>query len=112
MGDAMTFRRLLALLFAVAMVFAPIGMPAMAEPTAPTAHHAMPGEGHCDRQSTPDNHHKAADKSCCAAMCIAMVVPAGVAQPSPYLADRERPASDHDRRGYLGEIATPPPKLA
>jgi len=107
----MTFRRLLALLFAVAMVFAPIGMPAMAN--ASEGHRGMvAAQGHCDRQSPPDNHHKAADKGCCAAMCIAMVVPDGVAQPSQYHADRERPASDQARRGYLGEIATPPPKLA
>lgn len=112
-AKAMLFRRFLALLFALAMTLAPLGMPAMAEAATPASHHgSMAKAAHCDRQSQPDRHHKAADKSCCAAMCIAVVVPAGHAQAALYHASRERPASDHDRRGFLAEIATPPPRLA
>jgi hypothetical protein len=107
-----TFRRLFALLFAVAMTLAPLGMPAMAAAAAPAAHHgAMAGQEHCDEQPQPDRHQSAADKSCCVAMCVAVVVPAGVAELAEYHAVRERPASDVGRRGFLGEIATPPPKL-
>jgi hypothetical protein len=54
----------------------------------------------------------AADKSCCAAMCIAVVVPAGEPGLTQYHGLRERPASDQHRRGFLGEIATPPPRSA
>ena len=109
----MTFRRLFALLFAVAMALAPLGMPAMAEAAAPAAQHgAMAKSAHCDRQPRPDQHHKAPDKSCCAAMCIAVVVPIGVTELPQYHASQVRPGSDIVRRGYLGEIATPPPRLA
>jgi len=112
-NDAMTFRRLFALLLALTMAFAPLGMPAMAETAIPASHHgAMAGPEHCDHQPQPDGHHQAADKGCCAAMCIAVVVPAGFAQQAIYHASRERPVSDEDRRGFLSEIATPPPKLA
>jgi len=109
----MVVRRLFALLFAVAMSLAPLGMPAMAEAAAPASHHAaMATESHCDQQQQPAQHHKAGDKGCCAAMCIAIAIPAPLAGLPLYHAARERPASDNDRRGFLGEIATPPPKFA
>ena len=107
-----TLRRLFALLLTFAMTFAPLGMPAMAEVTTPAAHqHSMANSGHCEQQK-PNQHHKAVDKDCCVAMCIAVVIPAGMAVLAYYHASRERPVSDLDRRGFLGEIATPPPKLA
>ena len=109
----MLFRRFLALLFAVAMTFAPLGHAAMAETAAPASHHGqMAKSAHCDQQSQPDQHHKAADKSCCAAMCIAVVVPSGHPQVALYHASRERPASDQDHISYLAELPTPPPRLA
>ena len=109
----MVVRRLFALLFAVAISLAPLGMPAMAEAATPAPHHgAIAKQGHCDEQPQPTQHHKAADKGCCAAMCIAIALPAPLAELPQYHAARQRPASDNDRRGFLGEIATPPPKLA
>lgn len=110
----MTLRRLFALLFAVAMMAAPLGMPAMAEAAVPASHHDMTGgeSGHCDEQPRPDQPGKAADKSCCAAMCVAVVVPVGAGELADFHPPRERPAPDRFRRGYLGEIATPPPRLA
>lgn len=108
----MTFRRLSALLLlAIAMTLAPLGMPAMAEAAAQAGDHAaMAGQGPCDDAPTPRDQHKGADKSCCAAMCVAVVVPSGAAEPVAYHAPHNRPAPDRFRRGYLGEIATPPPK--
>jgi hypothetical protein len=109
------FRRLFALLLTVALTFAPLGMPAMAEAAPPAASHhgKMAGQTHCDEQpQQPDPHHKAADKSCCAAMCVGVVVLAGAAELADYHPLRERPVSDLDRRGFLGEIATPPPRAA
>lgn len=107
----MDFRRLLAMLFAVAMIAAPFGMPAMA--AAPAFHHGqMAHSRHCDQQPRQDPHQKSANKDCCAAMCIALVVPYGASNLAQYHPARQRPASDLDRRGYLGEIATPPPRLS
>ena len=108
----MTIRRLFALLLTIAMAFAPLGVPAMTEAAVPASHHdAMMAGGHCEQQQ-PNQHHKAADENCCVAMCIAVVIPASIAELAYYHASRERPVSDLDRRGFLGEIATPPPKRA
>jgi hypothetical protein len=109
-----SFRRFLAMLFAVAMIFAPLGMPAGQAMAAPMAvHHdkmAMPD--HCG--ASPDQHKsgKAIDHGCCAAMCLGITM-------SPALPDEQlayarialRPAADQFRRGFLAEIATPPPRL-
>jgi len=111
----MALRTFVALLIGLAMALAPLGMPAMAEAASPAMHHgdmASTG-GHCDQQQPqPDPQHKAPDKNCCAAMCIAVVVPFGAPELVQYHPSRERPASDLDRRGFLAEIATPPPKFA
>ncbi len=106
----MSPRRLFAVLLALALTFAPLGMPAMAEAVPAFHHHAMAAQGHCDQQEPA--HHKATDKSCCAAMCIAVVGPTSTGDLPSYHPDRERPVSDLDRRGFLDEIATPPPKFA
>jgi hypothetical protein len=109
----MALRYLVGLLIGLAMAVAPLGMPAMAAAPTPAGHHEkMTGQGHCDQQPKPDQHHRTADKGCCAAMCIGVVVPESAAELALYQAERERPTSDQSRRGYLGEIATPPPKLA
>jgi len=101
------------------MTLAPLGMPAMAEAASPpaAAHQgAMAGSAHCDEQQLPDRHqgkhHGAADKSCCAAMCVAVVVPSGAADLPAYHGPRQRPAPDRFQLGHLGEIATPPPRLS
>ena len=107
----MIFRRFFALLLALAMTLAPLGVPAMAKVATQATHHGeMASQGHCDQRPQPDQHHKAADKSCCVAMCVAVVAPSGSCELPHYHAARERPASDLDLRGFLGEIATPPPK--
>ena len=115
----MSFRLLSSLLVAIAMLVAPLGMPAMAKgtvrmPAAAAAHHGqMAGKGHCDEQQPQPGHPvKAADKNCCAAMCHAMVVPPGMAELPAFHAPRERFAPDRFRPGYLSEIATPPPRTA
>ena len=107
-GVASAFLRILTLL---ALMLAPLGMPAMAEAVPPSSHHAaMKSGGDCEQQQ-PNQHHKAADKDCCVAMCIAVVVPSSIADLPYYQASRKRPASDVQRRGFLGEIATPPPRF-
>lgn len=108
----MLFSRLFALLIGLAMTFAPLGMAEMAGAATPAMHHAGKAGRHCDEQPAPSHHGKAADKNCCAAMCVAVVVPSGLNVAPAYHASRGRPGSDIDRRGYLGEIATPPPRSA
>jgi hypothetical protein len=88
----MIVRRLFALLFAVTMSLAPLGMPAMAEAPTPASHHgAMAKNGHCDQQPQPTQHHKASDKGCCAGdvrchggpyrRCRASILPCGSRAP-------------------------------
>ena len=48
----MVVRRLFALLIAVAISLAPLGMPAMAEAATPAPHHgAIAKQGHCDEHA-------------------------------------------------------------
>jgi hypothetical protein len=111
----MSLRRFLAMLFAVAMIFAPLGMPAGRAIAAPMASHhdkmAMPD--HC--AAKPDQHKpsKAIDHGCCAAMCLGITMSPALPDEQPaYPRIALRPAVDQFHRGFLGEIATPPPRLA
>ena len=111
----MSIRKLLGILIALAVLFAPSAAYA-AMPMAPTAHGDMQmmEMGHCDAPpSKSADHDKNAGKSCCISMCMAVAVapdaPAAdveVEHAATYFAV---PASWH---GFLGEIATPPPRTA
>lgn len=108
----MAFRGFLALLIGLIMALAPIGMPAMAA-ASPVAHHgAVAGQGHCDRQSQPDRHHKVADKGCCAAMCLGIAIAPSAVEPLPFFKTALRPATAAFRRGIPAELPTPPPRSA
>jgi hypothetical protein len=113
----MTLRRFFAMLIAVAMMFAPLAMPggaAMAAP-GPSHHGAMSGQmNHCGAKTGhQQNRGKPVDKSCCAAMCIGVAVaPASTERGLAYSRVALRPSAGPFRRGYLGEIATPPPRPA
>lgn len=112
----MSLYRFFAMLFALMIIAAPLAMPAGAEAAMPAAasHHGeMAKQGHCDGEPAQDHHGKAADKGCCTAMCMAVAVaPATAVEPSHYGALTLRPGAAPFRRGYLGEIATPPPRLS
>ena len=105
-------RFFLAMIMALALTLGPLAMPA-GKATAAAAHHGeMATTDHCDQQPQPDRQDRA-DKDCCVAGCTAvavLLVPALESAALPGL--RERPAPDHFRLGYLGEIATPPPRFA
>jgi hypothetical protein len=97
----------LALLAAPSAAFAAI-------PVAAVPHHDMQAMqmDHC--QSAPSSSdRKAPVKSCCMSMCMALAVapePAGDAMGlAHFFSYFVGPTSWH---GYLGEIATPPPKLS
>jgi hypothetical protein len=112
-GIRVTLRLLLATLIAAAMLFAPFGMQgAMA--AAPTDHHRqMKTNGHCYEQVPQDQDHKSADKSCCAAMCMAVAVePAARLEPLDFERSIERPALSERPDSYLAELPTPPPREA
>ena len=112
---SVSFRRLFAMLFAVAMMFAPLAMPAGAAAAAPMASHygQKATQDHCGGQAGQDKPFKAVDKSCCAAMCLGVAVAAVEAdEPLAYAAMVALPSAAPFRRGFLGEIATPPPRLS
>lgn len=115
-GTSVSLCRLFAMLFALTIIAAPLAMPAGAEAAIPAAasHHGdITKQGHCDGEPAQDHHGKAADKGCCTAMCMAVAVaPAAAVEPLHYGASTLRPGAAPFRRGYLGEIATPPPRLS
>ena len=113
-GPLMSIRKLFGVLIALAVLFAPSAV--AAEHMASMAGHDMQmmEMGHCDGPpSKSSDHDKNAGKSCCISMCMALAVtpdaPAAdveVEHAATYFAV---PASWH---GFLGEIATPPPRTA
>lgn len=113
----MLSRILLAMILALAIALGPLAMPGEAAmAAAPVPHHGeMAAQGHCDQQPQPDpqDRQDKAEPMCCAAGCMAAAqLPAPALQSGPVSASRERPSPDRFRLGYLGEIATPPPRIA
>lgn len=106
-------RIFMAMIVALALALGPLAMPGEAAMAAAPAHHGdMAGAGHCDERQQPDHRDQAA-KGCCVAGCMAVAaLPAPSAELAALPEGRERPAPDRFRRGYLGEIATPPPRTA
>lgn len=111
---AMGIRPLFAFLLAIAVLFAS-ALSGSAVASAATMNHDMQmmEMGHCSSMPSKDDG-KAPVKSCCVAMCTPAVA---VAQS----ADTELPLLQQAsatfsipavHSGYLGEIATPPPRLA
>ena len=94
----------------LALALGPLAMPAeMAMAAAPQ----MSAMDHCDEQPQPEPaRHDQTGKSCCVG-CIAVAGLAGPMLDGAVLhGSRERPGPDRFRLGYLGEIATPPPRSA
>lgn len=113
--QAVSIRRLFAILVALALLFAPAFTDAGEAFAATPDHHArMMEAGHCQMPSSNSgDHNKAPIKSCCVAMCMAVAIApdvrAAVVAQAPATAYFAAPGSWH---GYLGEIATPPPRQA
>ncbi|HEY8435103.1 MAG TPA: hypothetical protein VIK68_10920 [Sphingomicrobium sp.] len=107
----MSARKILAILVALSVLFAPgVGAAAMASP-----HHdmSMSMAGHCQAPpATSGDHDKAAGKNCCIAMCMAVAVaapgsPSEVREPSRQIPQFATPAVYTNNPH---EIATPPPR--
>jgi len=114
-GLAVSIRKLFAMMIALAVLLAP--SVAYADmPMAMGPHHDMQmmQMGHCQMPpSKSDGHDKADGKSCCISMCMAVAiappVPTTSVEPAHVSTYFAVPTSWH---GYLGEIATPPPRVA
>ncbi|NUR13286.1 MAG: hypothetical protein HOQ20_15810 [Bradyrhizobium sp.] len=110
---SMGTRSLLAFVIMMAVLFAS-AVTGTATASAATMNHDMQmmEMGHCASPPAKENG-KAPVKSCCIAMCMAVAiaptVPAQLRDIHHQTAYFAVPTSWH---GYLGEIATPPPRLA
>jgi len=112
-----SLRFLLSMLIATTMAFAPFAMQmgeAMA--TQPAHHEAMAGmamDDHCAGDQKQQKDTEKGQKSCCVAGCFAV---ASLNAPAKGDVVRriavERPEREQFKRGILGEIATPPPRLS
>src|SRR5256885_1942962 len=109
-----SIRKLFAILVTLAVLVTPsvtyAGMPAA------TPHHhgvQMMEMGHCQTPPSQSGDHGKADKNCCISMCIALAVAPSAPTEAVELEHAATyftvPQSWH---GFLGEIATPPPRTA
>jgi len=111
----MSLRPLFAILVAIGMLLAPLGIRSgAAMAMAPSNHHDRVAVGeHCGEQPIKTSHEKSSESACCVAMCMA-VAPAASARIGPqFLAvSHDRPAPDRFGRSFLAELPTPPPRIA
>lgn len=109
-------RRLVMMLTALAMLFAPLAMQSGAAMAMPASdHHAQVSNGgHCDSNDQPDNKRTdKADMSCCVAMCSAVTIASSAAADTPAFAYAELTMlPDQFRRSFLAELPTPPPRAS
>jgi hypothetical protein len=111
----MRLHKLFAAFLALSVLFAPAV--AYAEMPATQLHHGMQmmEMGHCQMlPAKTGDHDKADGKSCCMAMCLAMAVvaPSAPVEIADIKIEATYFAGSKSWHGYLGEIATPPPRKA
>ena len=112
-GPFVNIRRLLSALFALVVLFSPMVTSTVAAHMAVDDHQTQMMEaGHCKSVPSAD-HQKSDGKSCCISMCTGLAV--APSAPAAESASRPSPpiftiAAIH--LAHLGEIATPPPRLA
>jgi len=108
-----TIRILFALFAALAVLIAPLSSHATAALAVSPEHHAqMAANGHCETApADPGAPDEAPAKSCCVATCAAVAVApsASIGELEPRATSAVFPIATH-HLGYLGEIATPPPR--
>lgn len=112
-GPVVSIQRLFAILVAVVVLFAPaLTRAGEALAAVPDHHMQMMESGTC--QTPPSNladDDKAPANSCCMSMCMAI----GIATPAPVRGTGLQPVPAVTviptlHLGYLGELATPPPR--
>ena len=112
-GRPVSIRTLLAMLIALAVLFAPSAVAAQHLASMPGHDMQMMEMGHCDAPPSNSDHGKGG-KSCCVSMCTAIAITPG---PPIGEVEVEHAAATYftgaaSWHGYLGEIATPPPRAA
>ena len=110
-----SIRKLLALLAAFAVLFAPFATQSgAAMAMAPADHQAqMMKAGHCSEQPSKGHPDKPMGKSCCTSMFAAVVIaPSRIVEPLHAPHSAKRPAVDLFQRNFLAELPTPPPRVA
>jgi hypothetical protein len=106
-------RHLVGIFVALALLFAPgVAHFGMADAAAPHHERMMEQTGHCSLPAGGlSDHGKAAGNACCSSICVAIAADAAT---SLYEASIRSPAPAFALAklhiGYLGEIATPPPR--
>lgn len=110
--------KLFAVLAAVALLFAPAltgtasATPAQHEMAMAGASMQMMEGGPCRSMPSAD-HGKGMAKNCCMAMCMAVAVAPSAPDELPTVTQAEATFTiPKSHKGYLGEIATPPPRAA
>jgi hypothetical protein len=112
-APTMSIQRLFAILVAVAVLFAPAFSSAGEARASVSDHHAQMMEaGHCQTPASDSgDQEKAPAKSCCISMCMGIAItPVAPAKQARLNPDRPAFAVPTFHLGYLGEIATPPPR--
>lgn len=115
--SAMSTRPLFAFILMIAVLFvsALTGAAAASAATMPAHDSQMVQSGHCQEMpANSDQHGNAPGKSCCLSMCLAMAAvpasaPIDIADLNIQATYFAAPKTWH---GFLGEIATPPPRSA
>ena len=113
-APSMGTRPLLAFIAMIAVLFAST-LTGTATASAATMNHDMQmmEMGHCSSPPSSQHDGKGMAKNCCIAMCMAVAIaPAVPAQPNEIHHQASYFAVPKSWHGYLGEIATPPPRLA
>jgi hypothetical protein len=109
----MSIRKVFAVLVALSVLFAPSAAAAAHQAAMSGQHMHMMEMGHCDGLPSKGDHDKAPGTSCCISMCMAV----GISPQGPVSSVQVEDANSYfavatSWHGYLGEIATPPPRSA
>lgn len=112
---AMSIRPLLAMLIALATLFAPViagSGEAMAMAPAADHHAQMMERGHCGEQPAQSEDSKSDEMSCCVAMCAAVAVaPVEQIEPQALASAVDQHSLVQPVHGFLAKLPTPPPRL-
>lgn len=114
-APAVSIQKLLAIVLAVALLFAPAMSRAGEAFAAMPDHHAqMLASGHCkEAPSNSTDDYTSSDRDCCMSMCMAVAVaPGAPSEAAQVHGGRTTFPATKRYHGCIAEIATPPPRLA
>ena len=113
-ASPVSIRKLLSILVALAVLFAPaFTRVGAAYAAAPSQHTQLMDSGHCKMPPSQSGDHGKATKDCCISMCMTVAVaPTALAEESDLKPVPAVFAVAAIHLPYLGEIATPPPRAS